>query len=76
MVMSLILERRGIPSILMLSKDYSHAMAAVDVPGGGQRFTFDDKDWLVAETTAHVGIGLVAANQADWKKWLGVRLGY
>ncbi|MEI6385642.1 MAG: hypothetical protein WCQ50_03340 [Spirochaetota bacterium] len=76
MVMTLILERRGIPSILMLSKEYSHAMAAVDVPGGGQRFTFADKDWLVAETTAHVGIGLVAANQADWKKWLGVQLGY
>ena len=29
----------------------------------------------VAETTAKVGLGMIAANQADWKKWIGVDLG-
>jgi len=74
-VMAAVLERLGVDSILMLSRDYSHAMAAFDVPGGGQRFPFGGKEWLVAETTAKVGIGLVAAKQSDWKKWLGVDLG-
>jgi hypothetical protein len=75
MVIALVLERRGIDTILMVSREYSHAMAAIGVQGGGQRFSFDGRDWLVAETTAHVGLGMIAADQADWKKWLGVRLG-
>ncbi|MEI6876289.1 MAG: hypothetical protein WCL50_14300, partial [Spirochaetota bacterium] len=72
MVMALVLERRGIDTVLMLSRDYSHAMAAVDVSGGGQRFPFAGKEWLVAETTAKVGLGMIAADQVDWKKWVGV----
>lgn len=75
MVMAIVLERRGVDAILMLSRDYSHAMAGVDVPGGGQRFAFGGKNWLVAETTAKVGIGMIAADQSDWKKWLGVSFG-
>jgi len=75
MLMSVILERRGIDTILMLSSKYKHAMAAFDVPGGGQRFGFDGKDWLVGETTAHVGLGMIAQEQADWSNWMGVRFG-
>jgi hypothetical protein len=75
MVMAIILERIGIDSVLMLSREYSHAMLAVDVPGGGQRFTYKGKAYLVAETTAKVGIGMIDASQADFSKWLGVDLG-
>jgi hypothetical protein len=75
MVMGIILERLGIHSVLMISRDYSHAMLAVDVPGGGQRFTFNGKAYLVAETTARVGIGKIDPAQADWSRWLGVDLG-
>jgi hypothetical protein len=75
MVMAIILERRGIDSILMVSRDYSHAMLAVDVPGGGQRFSFGGKAYLVAETTANVGIGMMDASQTDASKWLGVDVG-
>jgi len=70
-----LLERLGIDAVLMLSREYSHAMLAVDVPGGGQRFAFDGKKYLVAETTAKVGLGMIAADQADWSKWMGVQLG-
>jgi hypothetical protein len=59
----------------MVSRDYSHAMVGVDVPGGGQRFAFEGKAYLVGETTAEVGIGMIAANQADWSKWMGIQLG-
>ena len=75
MVMAIILEGLGIDSVLMVSREYSHAMLAVDVPGGGQRFTHNGKAYLVAETTAKVGIGTMAASQADFSKWLGVDLG-
>jgi hypothetical protein len=75
LVMAIILERLGIDCVLMLSREYSHAMLAVDVPGGGQRFPFKGRQYLVAETTARVGLGMIAASQADFSKWLGVRLG-
>jgi hypothetical protein len=74
-VAAVILERLGIDAILMVSREYSHAMLGVDVPGGGQRFAFNGKKYLVGETTAKVGIGLVAADKADWNKWMGINLG-
>jgi len=74
-VMAVILESLGIDCLLMLSREYSHAMLGVDVPGGGQRFSFDGREYLVAETTAKVGLGMIDASQADFSKWLGVDLG-
>jgi hypothetical protein len=75
MVAAIILERRGIDTILMVSSVYSHALLGVDVPGGGQRFPFEGKNYLVGETTAKVGLGMIAADQADWKNWIGIQLG-
>jgi hypothetical protein len=74
-VMAIVLEDLGIDCVLMLSREYSHAMLAVDVPGGGQRFPFGGRGYLVAETTAKVGLGMIGAEQADFTKWLGVDLG-
>jgi hypothetical protein len=75
LVMAVILEAQGIDCLLMLSREYSHAMLAVDVPGGGQRFPFQGREYLVAETTAGVGLGMIDSSQADLSKWLGVDLG-
>jgi hypothetical protein len=75
MVMAIILERMGIDCVLMVSRAYSHAMLAVDVPGGGQRFTFNGRAYLVAETTAKVGFGMIDSSQTDASLWLGVDLG-
>lgn len=75
MVAAILLERRGIDAILMVSAAYSHALLGVDVPGGGQRFSFDGKNYLVGETTAKVGLGMIAADQQDWSKWIGIQLG-
>jgi len=72
---AIVLERLGIDAILMVSSEYSHALLGVDVPGGGSRFTFKGKEYLVGETTAKVGLGMIAADQADFSKWLGVPLG-
>jgi hypothetical protein len=75
-VAAIILERLGIDAILMVSREYSHAMLGVDVPGGGQRFEFNGKKYLVGETTTKVGIGMIAAGMADWTKWMGIELAY
>jgi hypothetical protein len=75
LVAAIILERLGIDAILMVSKEYSHALLGVDVPGGGQRFKFGGKDYLVGETTAKVGLGMIAQDQADFSKWMGIPLG-
>jgi hypothetical protein len=74
-VMAIVLERRGIDAVLMLSRDYSHAMVAVDVPGGGQHFTLNGRSYLVGETTAKWGIGVMDAGMTDLSKWIGVDLG-
>lgn len=74
MVMAILLRRRSIDSVLMLSNEYQHAMLGIDVPGGGQRFPFNKKQYLVAETTAKVGLGMIAQDQADWSKWIGAPL--
>ena len=47
----------------------------MDVPGGGQRFAYNGKSYLVAETTAHVGIGKIDSSQTDMSKWLPVDIG-
>jgi hypothetical protein len=74
-VAAIVLERLGIDSILMVSHEYSHAMLGVDVEGGGQRFPFNGKQYLVGETTAEVGLGMIAKDMADWSKWMGINLG-
>ncbi len=69
---AIVLERLGIDAILMVSSEYGHALLGVDVPGGGKRFPFAGKEYLVGETTSKVGLGMIAADQADFSKWLGV----
>jgi hypothetical protein len=74
-VAAILLKRLGIDSILLVSREYSHAMLGVDVAGGGQRFDFKGKQYLVGETTTKVGLGMIAADMADWTKWMGIDLG-
>ena len=68
----ILLKRLGIDAVLMVSSEYSHSMAAVDVPGNGARFPFKGKKYLVAEMTKEVGLGQINAKMADPAKWLGI----
>jgi hypothetical protein len=69
---AVILEQAGVPAGIMVSAEYSHAMGIVDADGEGARFSLDGKDWLVAETTAHVDIGLIGQSMSDSNKWIGI----
>jgi hypothetical protein len=71
----IVLRRLGFDAILLVSTKYSHAMAALDMPGPGARFTYEGKAYLVAEMTEKVNIGLIAKNMADPAFWVPVAFG-
>jgi hypothetical protein len=56
----------------MVSRDYGHAMGIADIEGPGARFPFENKQYLVAETTAQVELGLIGRQVSEIAKWLGV----
>jgi hypothetical protein len=69
---AVIMEQAGVRAGIMVSVEYSHAMGIVDVDGEGARFPLAGKSWLVAETTAHVDIGLIGQSMSDSNKWIGI----
>ena len=74
MLWAVILKHADIPSAIMVSRQYSHAMGLADLPGPGAHFELDGKNFLVAETTAKVSIGLIAETVSDTTNWLGIPL--
>ncbi|MDR1410709.1 MAG: hypothetical protein LBI91_00725 [Spirochaetaceae bacterium] len=69
---AVILSQADIPAAIMVSREYSHAMGLAGVDGPGARFEFADKEWLVAETTAQVSLGLINSKTSDSGKWIGI----
>jgi hypothetical protein len=69
---SILLRYYGIDSVLMVSSVYGHSMVGVDVEGKGARFGHNGKNYLVAETTDRVEIGLIDRGMADPNNWLGI----
>lgn len=68
----ILLHHLGIDAVLLVSTEYSHSIAAVDVPGPGARFSFEAKEYLVAELTDDVDIGLIDSTMADPAKWIPI----
>jgi len=59
-------------SVGELRSTYAQPSSPVDAPGAGARFPFEGGAWLVAETTATVGLGMIDSAQADPSAWIGV----
>ena len=73
MLVSAILNYMGIDSAILISREYSHAMAVTDIPAPGQTFTMENgREYLMGETTAHVTWGMIAQEHADRTKWIVV----
>lgn len=72
---TILLEYFGIDAVLMVSSRYAHSIVGVDVEGQGARFASGGKNYLVAETSDDVAIGLIAADMADPAGWIGIDLG-
>ncbi len=64
----------GIDAILMVSMEYGHSVAAVDIEGKGARFQFEGTEYLIAETTEKVDLGLIASDMADPAGWVPIDL--
>ena len=71
----ILLHHFDVDSILLVSSRYSHSVAGLDIPGKGARISFEGKDYLIAETTQSVDIGLIHRDMADASGWIAIRLG-
>lgn len=72
LLMCCIMQRAGIDSILLISREYSHALCAFDIRGQGQTFETSYGSYLMCETTAPVTPGMIAQEHADRSKWIVV----
>ncbi len=70
----ILLAHSDVQGILMVSERYSHAIAGIDIPGPGARFSYEGRSLLVAELTDRVAPGLIAADRADPAGWIGMDL--
>ncbi|HOX17008.1 MAG TPA: hypothetical protein PKW82_01010 [Spirochaetales bacterium] len=70
----LLLAHENIEGVLLVSSVHAHALAGLDVEGPGARFPWNGRDWLVAETTDEVDLGLIDREMADPADWLAVEL--
>ena len=66
----------GYESILLVSPEYSHALATVEMDVPGQKYipAGTDREFIMGETTAKVTWGMIAQDQADRSKWIPVYL--
>jgi hypothetical protein len=69
---AIVLAQANIPSAIMVSREHSHAMGLGDLEGPGARFEAGGKKWLVAETTAPVGVGLIEQGVSGVESWFGI----
>ena len=70
--MAVILQQLNIDTILLISPQHRHALAAIDCTGEGARFLHNGKGYLIAETTAQIPLGRIAQEQADPAAWFAV----
>jgi hypothetical protein len=72
LVLISLLRRENIEGILLISLVHEHALGAFDLPGAGARYPYDGRQWLVAETTAKVDIGLIDQQQSGIADWFAI----
>ena len=73
MLLSVLLTSMNQDAILLVSATYSHALVAITSTHKGHSFKYDNKDYLMGETTAKgLTWGKIATNQDDPSKWIFV----
>jgi len=76
MLVCVFLRAAGLEALMLISKDYSHAMAAFENEAPGQKYEVagSGREFLMGETTAKVTWGTIAQEHADRSKWIPVIL--
>lgn len=74
MLVCAILNLCGYDTIMLISREYSHALAATSIEAPGQKYHLqdNDKDYIFGETTAKITWGMIAQNQSDREKWIPI----
>ena len=74
MLVSAILNLCGYDTIMLISREYSHAITATSIEAPGQKYHLkeNNKDYIFGETTAKVTWGLIAQDQSDRTKWIPI----
>jgi hypothetical protein len=70
----ILLHHMDFDAILMVSNQYAHALAAVDVEGAGARYEYEGTQYLVAELTVDVDLGMIHQEMADPAGWIPVQM--
>ena len=70
LVYIILLNHMEIPAVLMVSREYSHALAALAVNSEGAHFSMDGRDYVVAEMTKKVSLGQISADMSDMNHWV------
>lgn len=65
-----LMDELGIPSVLMTSHVYSHAMAALKLDEKGAGVFYKGERYVVAEMTKKVDLGLIGSEMADANNWV------
>jgi hypothetical protein len=68
----MLLHRFDFDAVLLVSSRYSHAMAGVVLDRQGAKVSWNGRQYLVAELTAKVDIGLVDREMADPSGWIPI----
>ncbi|MBR5401765.1 MAG: hypothetical protein IK102_08135 [Treponema sp.] len=76
MLVCVLLRSAGLESFMLISREYSHAMAAFENKAPGQKYEVQGtgREFLMGETTAKVTWGTIAQDHADRSKWIPVIL--
>ena len=77
MLVSAILNLCGYDTIMLVSREYSHAVAATCIEAPGQKYHLkeNDKDYIFGETTEKITWGMIAQNHSDRTKWIPIIFG-
>jgi hypothetical protein len=74
LVYTILLHHLDFDAILLVSSQYAHALAGVEVEGEGARFSHQGTKYLLAELTEDVEMGMIPRDMADPAGWVGVSL--
>ncbi len=73
MLFTVIMRHLGYNATLFVSRDYAHALAAIELETeGGVRIEFVDTHYLLGETTTDINLGSIFEEHKDGSKWLGI----
>ena len=74
MLIAVLLNNLGYDTIMLISREYSHAMVATEIAASGQKYYLKEKnkEYILGETTAKVTWGMIAQDKSDRTKWIPV----